>query len=174
MIAAAVVLTVLQRQPPRWADRRVARETKAAQLATIAEAIAAASPTAERAAYLLAIGYAESRWCLAVGSGAKRGGSGEGYWQLEGAHHAAGARSGLSLEETGSAARLASYAVAHSQQCGGYPAAVLTAYAGRPCAQAIPYCAYWERGCLVIWGWPTLEDRIDGYWRALSALRRGQ
>ncbi len=133
---------------------------KRAQLTIVADAIAAASPTVERAAELVAIGYQESRWCSAVGSGAKRGGYGEGYWQLEGAHHGPGARSGLEPEAVASAARLASAQLDVSGQCGGGPAARFTAYAGRPCAQLAP-------------PWPTLTARVSGYWWAVSALRRG-
>ena len=147
MTLSAAVLALLLRQPVCWADRRVPQADKQGQLAAIATAIADASPTVERAAYLVAIGWHESRWCLAVGSGAKRGGRGEGYWQLEGSHHAPGARSGLSLEATRSAALLASAQLQRSQQCGKSPAAVLTAYAGRPCGQASG-------------GWLTLTARV--------------
>lgn len=173
----AQVLAVLSKQPRCWADRKVEPAAKALQLATIAAAISEASPTAERAAYLLDIGWHESRWCLDVGSGARRGGSGEGYWQLEGAHHGPGARSGLGLKATSSAALLASAQLQRSRQCGPDPADVLTAYAGRPC---------WQTDMVLTWGatdgpyarpvfgWPTLESRVRGYWWALSALRRGQ
>lgn len=177
IVAAALVLAVLQRQPACWADRRVEPEAKALQLGTIATAIAAASPTLERAAYLLDLGWHESRWCLAVHAGDKRGGHGEGLWQLEGSHHGPGARSGLTLEETTSAALLASAQLQRSRQCGPAPAGVLTAYAGRPCWQADLVLTWEATGspyARPVFGWPTLDSRVRGYWWALSALRRGQ
>lgn len=176
-VAAALVLAVLQRQPACWADRRVEPGAKALQLATIAAAIAEVSETPERAAYLLDIGWHESRWCLDVGAGTKRGGHGEGYWQLEGSHHGPGARSGLTLEETTSAALLASAQLQRSRQCGPAPAGVLTAYAGRPCWQmdlVLTWKATAGLYATPVFGWPTLDSRVRGYWWALSALRRGQ
>ncbi len=181
-VGAAVVLAVLQRQPACWADRAVPAETKLEQLATIAEAIAVSSETVEREAELVDVGWHESRWCLAVGSGKKRGGRGEGYWQLEGSHHGAGARSGLSLEATSSAARLASEQLDRSRQCGSSPAARFTAYAGRPCWQSEAWISPPEDSprhctvggdCVRHEGWPTLDSRVRGYWWAVSALRRG-
>ena len=159
MIQAAAVLAVMLHQAPCWADRGIPPEVKRAQLESIASAIAQASPTPERAALLLTIGYHESRWCIRVHSGQRRGGHGEGLWQLEGRHHGPGARSGLSVTETLDAARLASAQLGHSYQCGSSPAAILTAYAGRPCVQASG-------------GWRTLDARVQGYWWALGALTR--
>lgn len=160
MIATAHVLAVLVSMPPCWADRDVAAETKAAQLSTIADAVAQASlGRLDMAAYLITIGYHESKWCLAVHAGERRGGQGEGLWQLEGIHHGDGARSGLSPEDTVSAAFLATAQLKRSRQCGREPAAVLTASVGRPCSQAVT-------------GWPTLASRVRGYWWAISALRR--
>lgn len=180
-VTAAIVFAVLQRQPRCWADRKVDPAVKTLQLNTIAVAIDTVAPTVERAAYLIDIGYQESRWCIDVGSGQRRGGRGEGYWQLEGSHHAAGARSGLSLEATTSQAALASAALRLSRQCGAGPAAVLTAYAGRPCYQAEEwYLPPTDRprscsvgvDCVRQEGWPTLDARVKGYWWAVSALRR--
>ena len=159
-VAAAAVLAVLLRQPACWADRHAPPGAKATQLGYVARAIAEASPDLPTAAYLLDVGWHESKWCLDVHSGERRGGRGEGLWQLEGSHHAAGARSGLSLDETRSAAALAAFAIGHSFQCGHSPAAVLTGYAGRPCYQAREE------------GWPTLDSRVRGYWWALGALRK--
>lgn len=167
-VLAAHVLAVIVRQPPCYEDRSAAPEVKAAQLETIAEAIAdAASSVPEggwlqplpAAGYLITIGYHESKWCLRVHSGEVRGGLGEGLWQLEGTHHGPDARSGLTVEATHSAARVALRQLQRSRQCGWTPPGVITAYAGRPCAQAAE-------------GWPTLRSRVNGYWWAVSALRR--
>lgn len=160
MVPAAAVLAVLLQHPPCWADRHVDPGVKRLQLEVVAGAIASASPTPRMAALLISIGYHESRWCLAVHSGQRRGGQGEGLWQLEGRHHGPGARSGLSPGETREAAQLAAAQLKRSQQCGNTPAAVLTAYAGRPCAH-------------VKAGWPTLTARVRGYWWALYELRQG-
>jgi hypothetical protein len=158
--SAAHVLTVLLAMPPCWADRDAAPGAKEAQLTDVAHAVADASGGSRHmSGLLLTIGYHESRWCLAVHSGARRGGRGEGLWQLEGRHHGAGARSGLGLEATTSAARLAAAHLQRSYQCGRGVEALLTAYAGRPCVQALE-------------GWPTLGARVSGYWWAVSALRR--
>ena len=151
---AATVLTVLQLQPLCWADRGAAR--KPAQLAIVAEAIAEASPTPERAAYLIAVGWHESRWCLRVHSAAHRG-PGRGLWQLEGKRgKLPGPFVGLSLFETSNAAAVASDVLSRSHQCGSTPAEVFTAYAGRPCGST----------------WATLNSRVQTYYWALGALHR--
>ncbi len=178
---ADVVFAVLRKQPACWRDRNVPPELQYEQYAAIATAIAAASSTPEQAAYLLSIGWHESRWCLDVGSGARRGGDGEGYWQLEGRGHAAGARSGLSVDATKSAALLASAAVQRSYQCGSTPSQVLTSYAGRPCWQAEawehppddhPRSCHVGLDCVRVEGWPTLDSRVKTYRWALYALGR--
>ena len=148
------MLTVLQLQPVCWVDRDDAR--KPAQLAVIAEAIAKAAPTPERAAYLISVGWHESRWCLRVHSGAHRG-PGRGLWQIEGRRgKLPGPFVGLSQAETDNAAAVASDVLSRSHQCGSSPAGVFTAYAGRPCGSP----------------WVTLTSRVRTYYWALGALHR--
>lgn len=172
MILAAPVLAVILAQPVCWADRALPVEVKRDQLGVIADAIAEASDTPERAALLITIGYHESRWCIRVHAGIKRGGAGEGLWQLEGAHHGDGSRSGLSRYETADAALLASAQLDRSYQCGSSPAAILTAYAGRPCWQSASDPRYpGDTGVEWGYGWPTLTSRVRTYRWALGRIR---
>lgn len=162
MITTALVLAALNAQPACWRDRHADQEVKQAQYSWIAEAIATAANATrddyearERAAYLIAIGYQESRWCLDVHKGLRRTGYAHGLWQLEGADKLGrGPLEGLSREATINAARVASEAIDVNEQCGSNPAARITAYAGRVCGA----------------DWPTLRARVSGYVWALRGL----
>lgn len=156
----AIILAVLQLQAPCWRDRDVAPAVKAEQYAWIAEGIAAASPNPQRAAYLIVLGYSESGWCLDVHAGKRRTGYADGLWQLEGHDKRdRGPLQGLTRAATLNAARVASETIARTWQCGPSPAGRITAYAGRPCADAVA-------------GWPTLHARVARYGWAAIQLKR--
>lgn len=160
VVKPAVVLAVMQLQAPCWRDREVAPEVKAEQYAWIAEAIAHASPTPQRAAYLIALGYSESGWCLDVHAGKRRTGYADGLWQLEGHDKRdRGPLQGLTREATINAARVASETIARTWQCGPSVAGRITAYAGRPCTDAVA-------------GWPTLDARVSRFFWASFQLNK--
>ncbi len=137
------VLALLLALPVCWADR--AEPDRAERLATIAHAIEAAAPDRTTRARLIATAWSESRLCRAVHEGRRRGGPAAGLWQLEPGSHLHGPYAGLSTEATDAAARSAASLLSRSQQCGSGDAAVLTAYAGRPCGKP----------------WPSLRERVS-------------
>jgi len=142
VVSPAAVLYAMSSLPVCYADREDPRKPE--QMQNLAVAIAQASPTPRRAAFLIAIGYHESRFCLRVQSGEHRG-PGRGAWQLEGqSRRYQGPFIGLTPEETGNAAWVASDIIGRSGQCGTRPADVFTAYAGRACGSS----------------WPTLAARV--------------
>ncbi len=154
VVSPQAVLIAMSALPQCWADR--GDERKHDQLTVIADAIAKASPSTRRATFLITISYHESRWCLRVHSG-EHPGPGRGLWQLEGQDRRyPGPFVGLTPEETGNAAWVASQIVARSTRCGASPAAVLTAYAGRECET----------------DWPTLDARLVTFERVSKRLRR--
>ena len=154
VVSTAAVLVVMQALPSCWADREDPRKPE--QLQNLAAAIAQASPNPLRAAFLVAIGYHESRFCLRVHSGVDTG-PGRGIWQLEGqSKRYQGPFVGLTPEETGNAAWVASQIIGRSAQCGSRPADVFTAFAGRACGTV----------------WPTLADRVRTFWFVSARLHR--
>jgi len=150
VVSPAAVFVVMNSFPVCWQDR--ADERKPEQLHTVAAAIAAASPSPRRAAFLLAISWHESRWCIHVHSGAHTG-PGRGLFQMEGQERRyPGPFVGLTPEETGNAAWVASRIIGRSGQCGHSAAAVFTVFAGRACGTS----------------WPTLDARVQTF-RFVSA-----
>lgn len=154
VVSPAAVFVVMSALPQCWVDREDPRKPE--QLQNLAAAIAQASPTPRRAAFLITIGYHESRFCLRVHSG-EHAGVGRGAWQLEGQEKRyPGPFVGLTPEETGNAAWVASRIIGRSTRCGLEPAAVLTAYAGRQCNTV----------------WPTLSERVATFEKVSVRLRR--
>jgi hypothetical protein len=154
VVSPAAVLYAMSALPVCWADRDDPRKPE--QLQNIAAAIAHASPSPRRAVLLIVISYHESRWCLHVHSGQHRG-PGRGLFQMEGQEKRyPGPFVGLSPEETGNAAWVASQIVGRSGQCGRAVADVLTAYAGRRCGTT----------------WPTLAERVRTYRFVSARLHR--
>lgn len=149
--AVFIAMSVL---PTCWTDREDPRKPE--QLRNIAHAIAKASPTPRRAALLITIGWHESRFSLRVHSG-DHPGRGRGIFQLEGQEKRyPGPFVGLTPEETGNAAWVASTIVGRSTHCGLEPAAVFTAYAGRKCGTT----------------WPTLPERVATFEKVSKRLQR--
>lgn len=154
VVSSAAVLFAMSGLPQCYVDREDPR--KPGQMQSIAEAIAHAAPSPRRAVFLIVIGYHESRFCLRVHSG-DHPGRGRGLWQLEGQEKRyQGPFVGLTPEETGNAAWVASAIIGRSTRCGLAPAAVLTAYAGRACGT----------------DWPTLADRVRTFEKVSSRLQR--
>lgn len=159
MIDASTVLRVLLQLPVCWADRDEPPAEHAARFEVIATAIArAAEPTrnpVDTAAMLIALGYRESRLCRAVHAGHRRGGVGEGLWQLEPGSRRVRPFSGLSLEATEHAAHQATWLITHSYSCGARPAQRFTLLAFGRCAPG---------------SWPTQRERVQTYWWAVREL----
>lgn len=154
MIEAAMILSVLNSLPVCYADRE--NPAKPAQMATVANAIARASRNDDDAAKLTAVGYHESRFCIAVHSGEHKG-PGRGLFQLEGqSKRYPGPFVGLSQAATDNAARVANAILRRSYQCGPTVADVLTGYAGRACGKP----------------WPTLSERVATYWMTRRRFER--
>lgn len=155
VVSPAAVLYAMSALPPGcWQDKGDPRKPE--QLENIAHAIAKASPTPRRAVFLITIAHWESRLCLHVHSGEHRG-RGRGLWQLEGQEKRyPGPFVGLTPEETGNAAWVASKIIGRMVHCGLEPAAVFTAYAGRKCGT----------------DWPTLAERVVTFEKVQKKLRR--
>ncbi len=158
MLTPNAVLAVILHLTPCYADRAADIPTKSAQYVNIATAISVvADGSLDKASKLISKGYNESRFCLAVHSGAHRG-YGRGLYQLEGqSRRYAGPFVGLDYESTLNATRVASDILDHSYQCGPTPADVFTAYAGRECGT----------------DWKTLQARVRTYRWAYWRLSRG-
>lgn len=122
------------------------------RLDTIGEAIASVSHTEEDAAALLAIGRWESGFCADVHSGARKGGLGEGLWQLEPGSRRTRPFSGLDRASTEHAAEQALYLWKHTR------CADLDAHFG----------AYAGLGCRA---WNGSARRTATYYWALAQLR---
>lgn len=127
-----LVLPFLLSLPTCVAD--VGSPVKEAQLAVIAQAIEAATPRLEERAALITIAWFESRLCLAVHSGARRGGDGEGLWQLEPGSRRERPFSGLGAAETEHAAGQALWLWRRSHCRGQGLPARFRVYAGLGCA----------------------------------------
>jgi hypothetical protein len=147
------VLALLLALPTCWADR--AEPGRVERLGTIAHAIEASTPSVTVRARLIATAYAESRFCRSVHAGTRKGGRGEGLWQIEPGSHRSRPYSGLTPGATDAAAASAAYLLEHSAQCGPGDAAVLTAYAGRPCG--VPWASIQTRVNLTAWARRRLE-----------------
>lgn len=157
-LTSALILSVLQSLPVCYADRDDPRKPE--QLETVAQAITVAANASKRpvdkAAKLVTLFRWESVGCLAVHSGAHKG-PGRGLFQLEGqSRRYQGPFVGLDYAATLNAARVAGDVLDHSFQCGGGPAGVFTAYAGRACSTK----------------WKTLTERVNTYWWATWRLSR--
>jgi hypothetical protein len=107
-----------------------------ARITMIAEAIADVSSTASAAAALITIGMHESGFCAAVHAGRRKGGAGEGLWQLEPGSRRQKPYSGTDLQSTRHAASEALWLWHHSYNCGAWPAARFRVYGGCPCGKA--------------------------------------
>lgn len=102
------------------------------------------------AAYLVTIGYHESRFSIKIQEGVKRAHS-YGIWQVTPwAHKATRAQLiGLTQKETDSAALIAATAFSKSWNCGSSPADHFTAYyGGVKCGEK----------------WKTLDSRVRTFW----------
>ncbi len=152
MILAAPVLAVLLSLPQCYGEPR-----DVPRLALIADAIAAVSDTRSDAAALLAIGTAESAWCESVHSGRKRGGLGEGLWQLEPGSHRAPPFAGLSLADTTHAAGEALWLWQHTARCIDTQAR-FGAYAGLGCHR---WAGARQRANLYVWALWRLSARAN-------------
>ena len=159
MISAARVLDLLLRLTPCWADRGEPPQERLQRFTFIATAITDTSNATPRpldnAAMLIALGYSESRLCKAVHAGTKKGGHGEGLWQLEPGSRRKRPFSGLSLEETVHAAGQATWLIRHSFSCGSTPERRFTQLAFGACREN---------------GWPTQSTRVSNYWWAYYNL----
>ncbi len=98
------LLALLLALAPCYADRAVEPSLKRAQLATIAAAIEANTTDPAEQGALVSILTHESRACLAVHAGRKRGGHGRGLWQIEPGSHLEPPFDGLGLAATTHAA----------------------------------------------------------------------
>jgi hypothetical protein len=127
-----LVLPFLLSLPTCVAD--VGSPVKEAQLAVIAQAIEAATPRLEERAALITLAWFESRLCLAVHSGARLGGDGEGLWQLEPGSRRERPFSGLGAAETEHAAGQALWLWRRSHCRGQGLPARFRVYAGLGCA----------------------------------------
>lgn len=150
------VLAFLISLPVCVADRPYP-EAKAAQLATIAEAIELATPEPEERAALVTIAWFESRLCLAVHAGGARGGSGEGLWQIEPGSRRQRPFAGLEAAATEHAAGQALWLWRHSA----------------PGSTSLPARFRWYAG---LGGrassWTGAEPRAAFMWRTLAVLRK--
>lgn len=148
--------------------------SKRAQLETIAMAVEAATPRADERAALVTIAWFESRLCRAVHDGSKRGGLGEGLWQIEPGSRLRRPFSGLGQAETEHAASEALALWRRSWCRGQGTAARFRVYAGLGCgasswAGAGPRAAFmgvvlWELRKPDRWGskafaWEKLVER---------------
>lgn len=148
MISIALVSAALADLPVYHEDR--ANPYKGAQLYTVAQAVASVSRTREEAAYLLAIGWHETKFSYRIQLGICRAfecdhGRALSPWQL----HQNGRSEaewhgfvGLTVDATAAAAGAALGHVRYAQRvCRDEPDPVLAtfrAYAGRGCRSALP------------------------------------
>lgn len=159
---AKVILVALLSLRVCWLDRVDPR--KHDQLETVAVAVAQVTNASrwrgdrlDFAAALVAIGYHESRYSLAVHEGRcnRAWCPALGIWQLETDKHGEqGPLVGLGLVETTRSARAAGWMLSHSRQCGNSPRAWFTAYSGRACDTL----------------WPTLEERVATFRRVRTVM----
>ena len=105
---------------------------RGARVTTLAESIAEVSDSVDDEAGLVAIAVNESGLCANVHSGARKGGPGEGLWQIEPGSNRTGPFSGLDREATTHAASEALWLWRHTRGCRGL-AARFGAYAGLGC-----------------------------------------
>lgn len=126
-----LVLPFLLSLPTCVAD--VGSPVKEAQLAVIAQAIEAATPRLEERAALITLAWFESRLCRAVHEGSKRGGLGEGLWQIEPGSNLRRPYSGLDVVATEHAAGQALALWRRSWCRGRGNAARFRVYAGLGC-----------------------------------------
>ncbi len=155
MLSELAVVAALATQPICYLDRN--DERKPAQMAAIAGSVAIVSDTPDEAAFLLTIGYFESRWCLVVHSGEHKG-KGRGLWQLEGrSKQYPGPFVGLDSYSTLNSAWVALDIVRHSWQCGPSVANRFSAYGGRPCDLVT---------------WKTLPGRVRAFHYLRSVIVR--
>ena len=152
MIPAGPILSVLLQLPACYEDRFDSSYPE--RMATIAYSIASASSNYDDAAALVTIARFESGLCRVVHSGARRGGPGEGLWQLEPGSNRVRPFSGLSLESTEHAAGEALWLWRHSHQCGPSLESRFRGYGGRPCTSKWDGASrrarfyYWVRGAI--------------------------
>ena len=130
-MSLAAITALLLSRPPCYAERN--DPDRVAHVTLQAEAIAAVSRTIDDAAALASIGDHEGRWCWSVAIGHKKGGPGEGPWQLEPGSHRSRPFSGNDLASLSHAAGEALWLWRHSWQCGPSAEARFRAYAGLPC-----------------------------------------
>lgn len=128
MIAPGLILNVLLRLPVCYQDR--AEVGYLDRQHVIAQAISSVAETPLEAAALVTILRFESGGCFSVHAGHRKGGPGEGLWQLEPGSHRSRPFSGLSFEATSHAAGEALWLWRHSWHCGPSWQARFTAYAG--------------------------------------------
>lgn len=107
-------------------------EARAARVTMIAESIAEVSDTVDDAAGLVAIAVNESSLCADVHAGKRKGGPGEGLWQIEPGSNRTGPFSGLDREATTHAAGQALWLWRHTRACRTL-AARFGSYAGLGC-----------------------------------------
>lgn len=125
------------------------------RLAVVAESISEVSDTPAEAAALVTIAYHESVFCESVHAGKRKGGPGEGLWQIEPGSHRPRPYSGTSKAETKHAAGEALWLWRHTAGC-----ATISKRFG----------AYAGLGCRT---WPGATKRERFYWWARSVLLSG-
>ncbi len=150
--------------PVSWVDRD--NPSKQDQLYTIATAIEKATQQANwndndrtsLAAYLITIGFHESKFSIRIHKGVKRAYSYGLFQVTPQAHHVKREQLiGLSQEETDSSALIAAGAIAKSFGCGYSPADHFTAYyGGVPCKT----------------DWRTLKQRVSTFYYVHATLIR--
>src|SRR4051812_43496546 len=102
MIASAPVLALIASITTCWAERD--DPARLFHLAVQAEAIAAVADTPAEAAALVTIAKHEGDFCWSVATGARKGGPGEGPWQLEPGSHRTRPYSGFDVASLSHAA----------------------------------------------------------------------
>lgn len=150
-----LLLPLLLSLPVCVADRSEI-ELKKSQLETVAMAIEAVTPKAEERAALVTIAWFESRLCRAVHGGEKRGGLGEGLWQIEPGSRLRRPFSGLGQADTEHAASEALALWRRSWCRGQGTAARFRVYAGLGCGPS---------------GWAGAEPRARFMGGVLRSLR---
>ena len=131
MILFPRILQLLLSLPPCWVER--ADPDRIAHLTIEAQAIAAVSVTADDAAGLVAILEAESAGCWSVATGTRRGGEGQGPWQLEPNSNREPPFFGDTVEPLTHAAGEALWIWKKSRRCGKDLGARFGYYAGLGC-----------------------------------------
>lgn len=151
----------LEKLPIAYEDRN--DSYKPEQLRIVARAIESATqmvrwPENDRvslAAYLVSIGYHESRYTIRIHAGVPKAHS-YGNWQVEPLPHRVRRVDliGLTFKETESSALIAAGVLAKSWQCGGRPQDIFSAYGGRACKT----------------DWKTLKSRVSTFWWVRSMI----